>query len=258
MFTIMVFIAAASLAGGMIGLMYVGRWLAARRAARDPVRMEGGAAGIDGAVLGLLGLLVAFTFSGAAGRFDVRRQQVIDETNAIGTAYLRIAMLPPAARAALQQQVRTYVDSRIATYRQLPDIDAALAEWSRSKQLQQEIWASAVDATTMAGAHLGAPMVVLPALNQMFDIAATRIAMTQLHPPAVVFVLLFVISLLSALLSGDALSRRTSISRVHVIGFAMIVAAAVFVIIDLEFPRLGLFQERDFDRLLVAVRADMK
>ena len=157
----------------------------------------------------------------------------------------------------MQQRFRTYVDSRIATYRLLPDVDAALAEWRRTKQLQREIWSTAVDATRMEGAHLAAPMVILPALNQMFDLAATRTAMTRMHPPEVVLVMLFAIALLSALLAGDGLSRRTSISRVHIFGFALIMAATVFVILDLEFPRLGLFQERSFDQLFVGIRADM-
>jgi hypothetical protein len=256
-FTIGVLVAAIGLFAGMVALVHLGQWLGARRHAKDPTRLETSGAAIDAAVLGLLGLLVAFTFSGAASRFDMRRQLIIDETNAIGTAYLRLSMLPAATRAPIQQQFRRYADSRVETYHRLPDLDAALAEWRRTKKIQQDIWGQAVDATRAEGAPIALPMVLLPALNQMFDLAATRTALTQMHPPTVVYVMLFAIALLSALLAGDGMARRKAISRVHVIGFALIMAAAVYVIIDLEFPRLGLFQVDDFDRLFADVRAGM-
>ena len=79
---------------GMVILQEVGRRVGHRRMARDPEGARAGVGAIDGAVFGLLGLLVAFTFSGAASRFDARRQLVVEEANAIGTAYLRLDVLP--------------------------------------------------------------------------------------------------------------------------------------------------------------------
>src|ERR1700675_930574 len=79
---------------GMVILQEVGRRVGHRRLARDSEGARAGVGAIDGAVFGLLGLLVAFTFSGAASRFDARRQLVVEEANAIGTAYLRIDWLP--------------------------------------------------------------------------------------------------------------------------------------------------------------------
>lgn len=92
----------------------------------------------------LLGLLIAFTFSGALSRFDSRRFGAVDEANAIGTAYLRIDLLPASTRPKLREAMRAYTDSRIATYRLLPDIAAARAELERSRALQAEIWSQAV------------------------------------------------------------------------------------------------------------------
>ena len=101
---------------------------------------------MDGAVFALLGLLVAFTFSGAASRFDARRHLIVEETNAIGTAYLRLDLLPASAQPALRDLFRRYLDSRLEVYRKLPDLDAAKAELARSTQLQGEIWSQAVAA----------------------------------------------------------------------------------------------------------------
>ena len=117
---------------GMVILQEVGRRVGHRRLARDPEGARAGVGAIDGAVFGLLGLLVAFTFSGAATRFDARRQLVVEEANAIGTAYLRLDVLPPDAQPALRDKFRRYVEARLDAYRKLPDIAAAGARrWRR-------------------------------------------------------------------------------------------------------------------------------
>src|SRR5262245_24463182 len=83
----------------MLLCIHFGRMLGLRRRAMDPEGATVGLGTIEAAVLALLGLLIAFTFSGAAGRFDSRRHLVVEEANDIGTAYLRID-LPPADRQA--------------------------------------------------------------------------------------------------------------------------------------------------------------
>ena len=109
----------------MLVLLEVGRRIGVHRLAKDPEGARVGFGAIEGAVLALLGLLLAFTISGAGGRFDARRQLIVEETNAIGTAYLRLDMLPHAVQPALRENFRRYVDTRIEVYRKLPDIVAA-------------------------------------------------------------------------------------------------------------------------------------
>ena len=90
-----------------------------------------GLGAVEGAVFGLMGLLIAFTFGSAAVRFETRRNLVVEEVNDIGTAYLRLDLLPPAAQPKLRDAFRRYVDSRLAFYRSLPDLDAADANLAR-------------------------------------------------------------------------------------------------------------------------------
>lgn len=71
---------------------------------------------IDGAVFGLMGLLLAFSFSGAVSRFETRRQFIAQETNAIGTAWLRVDLLPEAAQAEIGNDFRAYLDARLAFF----------------------------------------------------------------------------------------------------------------------------------------------
>jgi len=212
---------------------------------------------VDGAVFGLLGLLVAFTFSGASSRFDSRRQLIVEETNAIGTAYLRIDMLPAAAQPALRDYFRRYLDSRLAIYRKLPDVVAAKEELARSNQLQGEIWRCGVAAVQQQGAPPAAPMLFLPALNAMFDITTTRTMATQMHPPEIVYVMLFGLALLASLLAGYGMAGGRTRKWLHMIGFAVIMALSVYVILDLELPRLGLIRVNAFDQALVDLRESM-
>jgi len=127
-----------------------------------------GLTAVETVAFGLLGLLLAFTFSGAAARLDARRAQIADEANAIGTAWLRLDSLPPAVQPKLRDAFRRYTDSRIALYKTFSQagLEAARADYARSDELQSEIWTAAVEASRDVPV---APVIVLPALNTMFD-----------------------------------------------------------------------------------------
>ncbi len=148
---------------GMLTLLETGRRLGVRRRSKESEGERGSLGAIEGAVFALFGLLMAFTFSGAASRFSEKRMLIAEEVNAVEVAYLRLELVAQEARPALP----------------------------RSKKLQEEIWGGAVAATRLSGSHPAAGLLLLPALNNMIDIATTRAMALQTHPPGVVFVLLF-------------------------------------------------------------------
>ena len=127
---------------------------------------------------------------------------IVEETNAIGTAYLRLDLLPPAAQPALRERFRQYVEARLAAYRQLPDIAAAQTEERRAMQIQGGIWRQAVAACQEAGVPPTTMLLLLPALNAMMDLTTTRTLATRMHPPTSIFGMLFGLALASALLAG--------------------------------------------------------
>jgi hypothetical protein len=212
---------------------------------------------VEGAVFSLLGLLIAFTFSGAASRFDSRRQLTIEEANDIGTAYLRLDLLPASAQPALRGLLRQYLDSRIETYRKLPDMEAAKAELTRSLKLQGEIWTAAV-ATCRDSGSTPAHVLLLPALNQMFDIVTTRTEGARIHPPVIVFVMLGLLTLAASFLAGYDMASGRSRSWIHILVFAAVMTITVYVIIDIEYPRLGAIRVDEADRVLLNLRESMK
>ena len=127
-----------ALFASIVALQEFGHRLGLRHLRRDPEGEAPAAGVVDGAVFALLGLLIAFTFSGAASRFDDRRNLIVQEANAVGTAYLRLDLLPTAAQPDLRDAFRRYLDTRLAAYRALPDIDAAFREASRARTIQDE------------------------------------------------------------------------------------------------------------------------
>jgi hypothetical protein len=247
---------AAGLFVGIILLLEVGRRLGRTREAKDQEGARAGLGAVEGAVFALLGLLIAFTFSGAASRFDARRELIVQEANAIGTAWLRLDLLPANAQAELRDFFRHYLDARLAVYQKLPDLEAASAELSKANALQGQIWGKSVAACRQSPGPLNAQLI--PALNEMFDIATTRTMAARMHPPALIFVMLAVLALISALLAGYAMAGGRARNWIHILGFALIMSTTAYVILDLEFPRLGIFRVDSFDRVLVELRQSMK
>ena len=241
---------------GMLVLGELGRSLGQRRLARDPEAARAGSGVLDGAVFGLLGLLVAFTFSGAATRFDGRRALIVEEANAIGTAWLRLDLLPAAEQPPLRDLFRSYLDSRLDVYRSVPDLEAVERALARGAALQAEVWAHAVAACRLPDGQR-AIVVLLPALNDMFDIATTRLMATRIHQPAIIFVLLIGLGLICSLLAGYGTAGGKQRSWTHLVGFASVIALTVYVILDLEYPRLGLIRVDALDQVLIDLRASM-
>jgi hypothetical protein len=242
---------------GIVLLLEIGRYIGIRRTASDPEGARAGVSAVDGAVFGLLGLLVAFTFSGAASRFDTRRNLIITETNAIGTAYLRLDLLPPDTRTAMQERFRRYVDSRLEVYRLLRDVAAAKEALARSTRLQNEIWSTTVTACRAENSP-STTTLLLSALNEMIDITTTRTIAAQTHPPSIIFAMLAAIALASALLAGYGMAAGKSRNWVHMLAFAGIIAVTVYVILDLEFPRAGFIRVDKYDQALIELRDSMK
>jgi hypothetical protein len=255
---LVVLLCTAGLFVGMLVCLEIGRRIGVRRLASDPESATVGLGTVEGAVFGLLALLVAFTFSGAAARFDTRRQLIVAEANDLGTAYLRLDLLPTAAQPPLREHFRQYVAARLAVYRQLPDVAAATEALRRASTVQTEIWAQAVAGSREPEAHPDAAKLLLPALNAMFDITTTRTVALQTHPPTIIFAMLFVAALASALLAGHGLAGGKRRNWLHMVGFAAIITVAVYVILDLELPRLGLIRVEAFDQALVDLLKGMK
>jgi hypothetical protein len=121
-----------------------------------------------------------------------------------------------------------------------------------------EIWRQSVAASRAQGASAAAPMLLLPALNAMIDITTTRTMAAQIHPPMIIFALLFGLALVSSLLVGYGMASSKGRNWLHMLGLGFVMAVSVYVILDIEYPRLGFIRVDDFDQALVELRESMK
>jgi len=253
----LVFVFLPGLFAGILLFVWIGRWVGGQRSREETDRERVGLVTVETAIYALLGLMVAFTFSGATSRFDTRRAQTVQEANAIGTAYLRLDLLPAAAQHALRDKFRSYTDERIAIYRALPDIDASNAHAARAEALQSGIWSDAIAA--LRGAPPQASLLLLPALNDMIDITTTRAIALRTHTPTVILAALVVLTLICSLLVGYGLAGgKPFATNLHMVGFALMMTVTIYVILDLDHPRVGLIRLDYVDQALADVRAAMK
>jgi hypothetical protein len=247
---------AVGLFAAMLGASEVGYRIGRRAQARDGGGERAGGGAVEGAVFALLGLLLAFTFGGAASRFDTRRTLVVEEANAIGTAWLRLDLLVAEDQPPLRDLFRRYLDARIAVYQSLPDLEAAMRELGRANALQAEIWVGSVEAARRAGFRESS--LLLPALNQMFDITTTRTRAAYTHVPGVIVAALFGVAVLAALLAGHGMSTAPQRNLMHAVLFAAVVATTFYLIVDFEYPRIGLLRLDAADQVLLELRDSLR
>lgn len=242
---------------GMLIVTEAGFRSGRRWRANHPNESASGVGVVEGAVLALLGLLLAFTFSAAASRLDLRRGQIVQEANAIGTAYLRVDLLSHDAQAQLRPLFRNYVDARISVYDNMNNQESFQNAMGLANQLQNDIWNKSV-AACLSDAKSQPCLLLLPALNEMIDITTSRSVAMRTHTPAVIVGLLLALSMVSALLVGFAMSEQERRSVLHIVLFSVAIAVSVYTVLDLEYPRHGLINLRKTDSVFHQLRDSMK
>jgi hypothetical protein len=156
----------------------------------------------------------------------------------------------------VRQLFRRYLDTRIASYRNAADAASVQEKLAQAALLQQQIWAAAI-AGYRQDTRGDVARVLLPALNDMIDITTTRVVATENHPPLIIFLLLAGLGLVSALLVGHIVADSGERSWFHLLLLAATVSITFYVILDMEFPRLGLIRIDAADQVLIDLRKSM-
>jgi hypothetical protein len=255
-------VTAAFFVSSMILLNY-GRHLGLRYLRHQGADSMAGLATVEGAVFALIGLLLAFTISGALQRFDERRQLVVQEANATSTAYDRLGLFEEEVARNLQTKLKNYVHARIELYRMPHDFLPWQGEvWPREQQdkileLKTNMWDTTVAACPQASFR-PACSLALPALSSAFEVARLRAGAAEKHPPQIVYIMLFGLGLGGSLLAGFGMAGAKARSWIHMGIFAAALTFTLYVVTDMEFPRLGLIQVESFDHFLVDVHEQMR
>jgi hypothetical protein len=190
---------------------------------------------IVGAELGLLAFLLAFSFGIATSRFDVRRQMVLDEANAIGTTFLRSATLPHAHGTPIRHLLRSYADVRIAA-----TTGAAMEDvLRRSEVIHEQLWIEAVAAARQDVRSVPAGLFI-ESLNEVIDLHSARVmAALRNRMPLSVWVVLFTVGLLAFFTMGYQAGLTKAGRSPAALVLAMTFGAVVWLVADLDRPGEG-------------------
>lgn len=240
---------------GMLLFLEIGRRLGIQRVVGG-TEARAGIGVVEGAVYGLLALLVGFMFSGAADRFERRRQLVADQENAASTAWLRVSLLPADQQPAVRASFRRYMDELITYYGVSSNSGLLLTAPPKLQRAESDLWSTTVAAcTTSTGER--ARILLLPALNEMFaDVDMERMA-RRIHPPVIIFLMLGVAALATALFAGYGMAGSPKRNWIYTLGIAATISIAAYVIIELEYPRIGFVRVDPMDQVLREFRASM-
>jgi len=227
----------------LIGLLLLGLMIAStllgHRAGRprQSERNEKGQEFLLSAVLGLLALLLGFTFSLALQRYETRRELVVTEVNALGTAWLRVQLLAEPARSEVTALMRAYVAAR-ADWSQAGSDEAERGSLARSTALQDRLWARTANAVRADPLPVVSARLLDP-LNEAFDAATSRRAAEAVRIPLRIVNLLLLYTFLSNFMLGHILAGYGPLRRVSVLMTLVLLTLALVTIIDLNRPRAG-------------------
>jgi hypothetical protein len=196
---------------------------------------------VQGAILGLLALLLGFTFAMAMSRYDVRKQLVLDEANAIGTTYLRAQLFPEPRRQEVSNLLRRYVDVRLEFSKADNDQKKIQEAKNKTEQVQNQLWSfgTAWGKEEPRSIPMG---LFLRSLNDVIGLHAKRVTALENHVPEIILVLLYFVAMAAVGLLGYGCGVGGTRNLLVNTLVPIIIAAVILVIIDLDRPRRGLIR----------------
>ncbi len=196
---------------------------------------------IQGAVLGLLGLLLGFSFAGASSRYAERQHLVVAEANALGTLRLRAQLLDEPHRGNLLRILSEYIDVRIARLDATTPAER-LTLLTKAESLQDSIWNNAKEGVEAKPLTI---MAVLPPTNEVLDLYTTQRAASRRHLPAPVVILLIGSAMLAMATVGygSGITGRRQFGLITAVG--LLVASTLCTTLDLDYPAAGIIHVDD-------------
>jgi hypothetical protein len=218
----------------ILGASEIGRLMGARLVGRG----GGDVSTLEGAALGLLALMIGFTFAMALSRFDARRDAVLNEANAIGTTALRARLLPAPHRSEALKLLNEYAKIRLEVTRSALNAPVLKTAIARSNQIQEALWQTTISVAAK-DASLVPTGVFIQSLNEMIDNQAKRLAAAQNRVPNIVFLALFGVAIVAFTFVGYANGLQKRRLRLPTYLMGAIVASVMLLAQDLDRPTAG-------------------
>jgi len=197
-----------------------------------------------GALLALLGLVLAFTYAFSLSRADLRKQAILQEANAIGTAFLRADLAAEPGRTLLRNRLLEYARTRVVSHEMVKTREKLTQVVKHSLKAQAELWPATKKA--LEGDIPGPIQAsIVTAINRVLDAHTKRLAAAYDKIPGAVMVLIMLVAAVSLATAGYTAGLRGNMSRLRMGAFAVVLAALIVVIIDFDMPLNGLIQHSD-------------
>lgn len=193
---------------------------------------------VQSAILGLMGLLLGFSFAMGVSRYDTRRSLVVQESNTIGTTWLRANFLPPEHRDPVKKLLREYVDVRLRLQGSFAGDSLGAAEIQRSAEIETALWAHTTDAAIKAPHAITNSFVTT--MNEMIDTDAERVAALRNRIPGGVWLMLVIVAAFGCFTTGYSSGFRGARSAFTSLAFPVLVTVVMLLIYDLMHPHSGL------------------
>ena len=241
---------------GMLVMVPLGR-IAGKLWRQEEGEPKGGVGSLLSALYGLSAFILAFTFGMSASRYSNVRDIIVDEANDIGTALLRSDLYSDSVRDAFHADFKKYIDARIAFYNNATDTilfkkaindadEAATALWSRVAQ-QSKQPNMLIPSNNM-----------IPALNNMFDIATTVKITLYARVPDLIVYMLFILALVTSFIGGFTSSGIRHKDWIIIVIFAVLSSMVVYVTLDLSRPMRGIIKSNIGLQAIIGLRESIR
>ena len=218
----------------VLAAVEIGRWFGLLIGSRGRENIST----VEGAILGLLALMLGFTFAMALSRFEARRDAVLNEANAIGTTALRARLLPAPHNTECLKLLREYVQIRLDVTRRSPTSAELSAAISRSNAIQEALWRQ-VKAVAVKDNAMVPTGLFIQTLNEMIDNQQKRLAALANRVPGIALTALYGIAIIASAFAGYAAGLDAQRSRLPIYVIGVLSCAVILLILDLDSPGAG-------------------
>jgi hypothetical protein len=234
-------------------MVMLGKFVRQKYLQADQQESRGGVNSLLGALFGLWGFILAFTFSNSSSRFDTVRNLMVDEANGIRNAILRADVFPDSTRAALREDLRKYLDARIAYFEQATNTERFMKAKEDAVTTGKALWATTVEASKQPNLG-GAANNMFSTLTNMFDVALKRDAVLLSGVPELIMYMLFFLAMAISFIGGFTTPVIKQKEWIVITGFILLACIIIYITLDLGRPMRGLIRPSAGEDKIVALR----
>jgi hypothetical protein len=223
---------------GCVLMVIIGKAVRNQFLRKDETESKGGVNALLGALFGLWGFLLAFTFGNVSTRYENVRASMVEEANIVRTVILRMETLPDSIQGGFREDVKKYLQARIDYYQYAEDLQKFNKSKQDAVQIGKRLWTRTVDASHIPNFGLAAN-TMLTSLSAMYDVGARRDAMLMSGLPGPIRYMLFFLAMVISFVGGFTSPVLKTKEWVVITGFIFLASLIIYITLDMSRPMRG-------------------